>query len=148
MLDIERLIDDIDIAFKNISYPKYDYYHAVADMEYLDLKEVKQENRQKTWDLITDNELVKYGDFIFFMKDFESIYYFPAYMQLILKNIELVDYGLYITFLMKLKDIKLSLLNNEQKKIILEFLEFLKNNDYLDDCDKDLLTEVYQKFYS
>lgn len=146
MSKIEILLDNINLAFKGVSYPKYDYYHAIADMEYLDLKEVKEkENMKKNWSLITKDELIQYGDFIFFIKDSESIYYFPTYMQLILKNNELVDYGLYITFLMKLRDIELYLFNINQKKVILDFLLFLKNKDY-DIYDKGLFNKVYQRF--
>ncbi len=135
--------------FLNIPYPIHDWCHAVADMEYKSLEEVKKKFKcPKKWSDISVDEMLHFKDFIFFIPDDkEKIYYFPAYIKFLLENPkEIEGTGLDYTFFMTLKDINLSYLTKEQSEALLDLISYLKRNnekyeyneELLEDCEKRL----------
>ncbi len=150
LLKIKTILEETKDAFKNVQYPRYDYYNAVADMEYLELSDIKcNTNQKKYWNKIKRNEFIKYREFIFFINDKESIYYFPTYITYIIENKDSFDYGIDSTFFYKLYNINLSILSMNQLLVLLKFLKYCNiKYEKEEDCyEKTQLEEVFNKIY-
>lgn len=144
VLETEKLIK----PFLDIPYPKYDWCHAVADMEYESLEEIKKRFKcPKTWNSISLDDMLHFKDFIFFIPDDkEKIYYFPTYIKYLVENPkEIEGTGLDYTFCMALKDINLSSLTEEQKEALINFIVYLKSNNKKYEYNEELLEECIKQ---
>jgi hypothetical protein len=124
---MNSLINQVKGVFKNITYPKdNDFYKAIADRDYLDVSEINSNGKEKKWEDISKEELLKYYDFIFFLnEDKEKIYYLPAYLTHILSDIEVADSAATESLLMELASINKEKFTSMQLSAVIEFLNFL-----------------------
>ena len=121
-----RILENIASSFSSIPYPHGDdYFKAIADRDYL---EFKPGGRKKYWDSISEDELLKYYDFIFFLPQEGVIYYLPSYIKLIIENPQIADQWCGESLFMAISDLDSNLLGIAQKESLVEFLQYCLNS--------------------
>lgn len=124
MDDAEKkcILDRIVSSFSSVPYPYgHDYFRAIADRDYLEYMPTEQ---KKCWGNVSEEELLKYYDFIFFLPQEGVIYYLPSYIKLIMENTNIADHWCGDSLLMAIADLDSKLLNKNQKQLIKDFLHY------------------------
>ncbi len=142
MDDVEknRILDKVVSSFSSVPYPyDYDYFKAIADRDYLDFKPGDQ---KKHWDDISEEELLKYYDFIFFLDPEGVIYYLPSYIKVIMENTNIADHRFGECLFMEIADLlDPKLLNENQKQSIKDFLKYCLDSIHPENELDDVLIE-------
>ena len=122
------LIAEIKEAFEDLSYPNYDYFNAIVDRDYLDISEVKVSDERKLWRDVSKDEVIKYYDFIFYLKNEGVIYYLPAYMINIVEHEDIASGYPSESAFMAIADIVIDSLSDKQLNAIRDFLIYCRDN--------------------
>lgn len=141
----EIILDEIHSSFNEIEYPfNEDFYKAIADRDYL---EYNSSGKEKKWQEVTKEEIKKYYDFIFFLKEHAIIYYIPAYMKLIIQNNDVAENQCTECLFMALEKLNINKIDTLQAKTISIFLEYCKNTIHPEiELDEYLLDKAISKF--
>lgn len=119
LMEIDSLIAAIHSAFDGIPYPSgHDFYKAIADRDYKEMIS----GQEKKWEDISEQEILKFYDFVFFLKPSGVIYYLPAYMEWVLRSKDVAEEAPAEALFMAIMDLDPRLLTLNQQKVVKEFL--------------------------
>lgn len=125
-----KLIKKIETAFDQVPKPKNITMHVaraiddyVTDDKFETLRKLANENK---WQDISDKDIEQYNDILSFLESDAFRYYIPRFMIWTLNNYKTSDNAASCSTIFKFQNIwdEWNFLNDEQKKVCLEFLEF------------------------
>jgi hypothetical protein len=139
-IDCSKIVRDLADKFKNNPYPYIDFYKAISDRDYIDIHELNPENNTKEWNSINLKTLLKYYDFLLFLDFDGQKYYLPTYITSVLNNKNIHDTWIFDTLMQVLIEIDVHIFNEEQKKVLLNALECIRQ--ICNDCDREMLQQA------
>ena len=140
----QGFLDELKEAFSTVPYPVGDdYFKAIADRDYVSVSDVNPGDEKKISADIGRDLLLKYYDFLLFLKPDGIQYYLPAYIQVILSDPELIDHWIGETLLMTLGEVTTAQYSSSQLKLLAMFLNHIEEHSKLEDLSVD--TELLGK---
>lgn len=120
----DELKAEISEAFARQPYPQGDdFFKAVAHRDYL---EYTPTSRRKEWQDLSESEILKFYDFLFFLGDAGVVYYIPAYMFHVLDSLEVAEEYPSETLFMALGSVSKECFDDKQRDVVLLFLRFCR----------------------
>ena len=101
----------------------------------------KPGDQKKHWDDISEEELLKYYDFIFFLDPEGVMYYLPSYIKVIMENTNIADHQFGGCLFMAIAGLDPKLLNENQKQSIKDFLKYCLDSIHPENELDDVLVE-------
>lgn len=143
--DKEKLKEQILEAFIATHYPiEYDFNRAKADYDYQE----KAISGKKEWFNVNKEDLISYGEIIHFFDKRGAIYYLPAYMINIINYNDLAECSCLDSVIHFLEDIDIQLFSEEQRLVVLYFLQYCKFVIYKElHFDMKELDFAFSRFY-